>query len=150
MVGTVNANCEYFELGVRDMAQAEAEYPGWLRRLLTHPVRRLDNYRERRPAATSSSNCRSQTAASNSANQTRNAFRSLGGSCRMVCLISFTLFIISWILPVVMQRNRLPEADRGCCLVKPLKASAAWVRLLPPPKIKTRSGNPSAFPAISA
>jgi threonine dehydrogenase-like Zn-dependent dehydrogenase len=46
MVGTVNANREYFELGVRDMAQAEAEYPGWLRRLLTHPVRRLDNYRE--------------------------------------------------------------------------------------------------------
>src|SRR5213594_1382875 len=30
MVGTVNANREYFELGVRDMAQAEAEYPGWL------------------------------------------------------------------------------------------------------------------------
>src|SRR5437867_872315 len=28
MVGTVNANREYFELGVRDMAQAEAEYPG--------------------------------------------------------------------------------------------------------------------------
>ena len=46
MVGTVNANREYFELGVRDMAQAEAEYPGWLRRLLTHPVMGLDNYRE--------------------------------------------------------------------------------------------------------
>jgi glucose 1-dehydrogenase len=46
MVGTVNANREYFEMGVRDMAQAEAEYPGWLRRLLTHPVRRLDNYAE--------------------------------------------------------------------------------------------------------
>ena len=30
MVGTVNANREYFELGVRDMAQAEAEYAGWL------------------------------------------------------------------------------------------------------------------------
>ena len=30
MVGTVNANREYFEMGVRDMAQAEAEYPGWL------------------------------------------------------------------------------------------------------------------------
>jgi len=35
MVGTVNANREYFELGVRDMAQAEAEYPGWLSKLLT-------------------------------------------------------------------------------------------------------------------
>jgi glucose 1-dehydrogenase len=46
MVGTVNANREYFELGVRDMAQAEAEYPGWLGRLLTDPVRGLDNYRD--------------------------------------------------------------------------------------------------------
>jgi threonine dehydrogenase-like Zn-dependent dehydrogenase len=46
MVGTVNANREYFELGVRDMAQAEAQFPGWLARLLTHPVRGLDNYRE--------------------------------------------------------------------------------------------------------
>jgi glucose 1-dehydrogenase len=46
MVGTVNANREYFELGVRDMAQAAAEYPGWLQRLLTHPVRGLENYRE--------------------------------------------------------------------------------------------------------
>ena len=46
MVGTVNANREYFEAGVRDMAQAEAEYPGWLARLLTHPVRGLENYRE--------------------------------------------------------------------------------------------------------
>jgi threonine dehydrogenase-like Zn-dependent dehydrogenase len=46
MVGTVNANREYFELGVRDMAQAEAEHPGWLRRLLTHPVKGLENYGE--------------------------------------------------------------------------------------------------------
>jgi threonine dehydrogenase-like Zn-dependent dehydrogenase len=46
MVGTVNANREYFELGVRDMAQAESEYPGWLGRLLTHPVKGLENYRE--------------------------------------------------------------------------------------------------------
>jgi threonine dehydrogenase-like Zn-dependent dehydrogenase len=46
MVGTVNANREYFELGVRDMAQAEAGYTGWLRRLLTHPVKGLDRYRE--------------------------------------------------------------------------------------------------------
>jgi threonine dehydrogenase-like Zn-dependent dehydrogenase len=46
MVGTVNANREYFEMGVRDLAQAEAEYPGWLKRLLTHPVKGLDNYRE--------------------------------------------------------------------------------------------------------
>lgn len=46
MVGTVNANREHFESGVRDMALAEAEYPGWLPRLLTHPVRGLENYAE--------------------------------------------------------------------------------------------------------
>jgi threonine dehydrogenase-like Zn-dependent dehydrogenase len=46
MVGTVNANREYFEMGVKDMAQAEAEYPGWLQRLLTHPVKGLENYQE--------------------------------------------------------------------------------------------------------
>ena len=46
MVGTVNANREYFEMGVRDMAQAEAEYAGWLERLLTHPVKGLENYKE--------------------------------------------------------------------------------------------------------
>ena len=46
MVGTVNANREYFELGVRDMSQAEEEYPGWLGKLLTHPIKGLDNYRQ--------------------------------------------------------------------------------------------------------
>jgi len=46
MVGTVNANREYFEAGVRDMAQAESEYPGWLPRLLTDPVDGLQNYEE--------------------------------------------------------------------------------------------------------
>jgi threonine dehydrogenase-like Zn-dependent dehydrogenase len=44
MVGTVNANREYFEAGVRDLSQAELEYPGWLQRLLTHPVKGLGNY----------------------------------------------------------------------------------------------------------
>ncbi|HYK42837.1 MAG TPA: glucose 1-dehydrogenase [Thermoanaerobaculia bacterium] len=44
MVGTVNANREYFESGIRDMAQAEAQYPGWLSRLLTHRVEGLANY----------------------------------------------------------------------------------------------------------
>ena len=46
MVGTVNANREYFEMGVGDMAQAEAEYPGWLSQLLTDPVKGLENYTE--------------------------------------------------------------------------------------------------------
>ncbi len=44
MVGTVNANREYFEMGVGDLSQAEAEYPGWLNKLLTHPVKGLENY----------------------------------------------------------------------------------------------------------
>jgi len=46
MVGTVNASREYFETGVGDMAQAEAEYPGWLTKLLTDPVKGLENYTE--------------------------------------------------------------------------------------------------------
>src|SRR6201982_931505 len=46
MVGTVNANREYFEMGVGHMSQAEAEYPGWLNKLLTDPVRGLENYSE--------------------------------------------------------------------------------------------------------
>jgi len=44
MVGTVNANREYFETGARDMAQAVLEYGDWLLRLLTHPVSGLENY----------------------------------------------------------------------------------------------------------
>jgi threonine dehydrogenase-like Zn-dependent dehydrogenase len=46
MVGTVNAAREHFEEGVRDMAKAEAEYPGWLARLLTHPVKGLENFEQ--------------------------------------------------------------------------------------------------------
>jgi threonine dehydrogenase-like Zn-dependent dehydrogenase len=46
MVGSVNASRENFETGVRDLSQAEAEYPRWLRRLLTDPVRGLDRYHE--------------------------------------------------------------------------------------------------------
>ena len=45
-VGTVNANRSHFERGVQDMSLAEAQYPGWLEPLLTHPVRGLDNYGE--------------------------------------------------------------------------------------------------------
>jgi hypothetical protein len=33
-------------MGVRDIAQGEAEYPGWLSKLLTDPVKGLENYRE--------------------------------------------------------------------------------------------------------
>lgn len=46
MVGTVNANREYFESGVKDMSQAVLEYGDWLSRLLTHPVHGLQNYAE--------------------------------------------------------------------------------------------------------
>jgi len=46
MVGTVNGNREYFEAAVRDLAMAQAQYPGWVARLLTHPVEALDNYRQ--------------------------------------------------------------------------------------------------------
>ena len=46
MVGTVNANREYFEMGVKDLAHADAQYPGWLKRLLTHPVKGLENWQQ--------------------------------------------------------------------------------------------------------
>lgn len=46
MVGTVNANREYFETGAKDMAQAVLEYGDWLSRLLTHPVKGLENHAE--------------------------------------------------------------------------------------------------------
>jgi len=43
-VGSVNANREYFETGVKDLADAELSYPGWLSKLLTHPIEGLQNY----------------------------------------------------------------------------------------------------------
>lgn len=46
MVGTVNANREYFEAGVYDLCRAELEFPGWLSKFLTHPVEGLENYAE--------------------------------------------------------------------------------------------------------
>ncbi len=46
MVGTVNANREYFESGAKDMAAAVLEYGDWLERLLTHPVDGLENYEQ--------------------------------------------------------------------------------------------------------
>ncbi|TMK87386.1 MAG: glucose dehydrogenase, partial [Actinobacteria bacterium] len=46
MVGTVNANREHFEAGVRDLAISEANYPGWLERLVTHRVAGLERFAE--------------------------------------------------------------------------------------------------------
>lgn len=43
MVGTVNASRDDFERGVDHMLAAEAFHPGWLERLLTTPVRGLDD-----------------------------------------------------------------------------------------------------------
>ena len=46
MVGTVNGNREYFEAAIRDLAMAQAQFPGWAERLLTHPVQGLENFRQ--------------------------------------------------------------------------------------------------------
>jgi threonine dehydrogenase-like Zn-dependent dehydrogenase len=45
-VGSVNANREYFEMGAKDLSQAELQFPGWLAKLLTHPVKGLENYQQ--------------------------------------------------------------------------------------------------------
>jgi len=44
VVGTVNANREHFQEGVRDLAVSEARNPGWLGRLLTHPINGLEEW----------------------------------------------------------------------------------------------------------
>lgn len=44
MFGTVNANREHFEMGVKDLALCEAMYSGWLARMLTHKVEGLENF----------------------------------------------------------------------------------------------------------
>ena len=46
MVGTVNANREHFEMGVKDLALCEAMYAGWLGKIMTHKVVGLENFAE--------------------------------------------------------------------------------------------------------
>ena len=46
MVGTVNAHRDDFVRGVDDMTKSEARYPGWLERMLTHPIDGLHNYEQ--------------------------------------------------------------------------------------------------------
>lgn len=46
MFGTVNAHRGYFKQGLGDFALAEATWPGWLGRMLTHPIQGLDNYQQ--------------------------------------------------------------------------------------------------------
>jgi threonine dehydrogenase-like Zn-dependent dehydrogenase len=43
-VGSVNASRADFERGVQDLSQTELSHPGWLARLLTHPVKGLERY----------------------------------------------------------------------------------------------------------
>ncbi|MEZ6107259.1 MAG: hypothetical protein R3B96_14345 [Pirellulaceae bacterium] len=46
LLGSVNANREHFESGIKDLALGEVMYPGVISKILTHPVDGLDQYRE--------------------------------------------------------------------------------------------------------
>ncbi len=46
LLGSVNANREHFESGIKDLALGEVMYPGVLEKILTTPVNGLDNYQE--------------------------------------------------------------------------------------------------------
>jgi threonine dehydrogenase-like Zn-dependent dehydrogenase len=46
LLGSVNANREHFEMGIRDLALGEMMFPGVLSRILTTPIDGLDNYQE--------------------------------------------------------------------------------------------------------
>jgi glucose 1-dehydrogenase len=46
LLGSVNANREHFEMGIRDLALGEMMFPGVIQRILTNPVNGLENYRE--------------------------------------------------------------------------------------------------------
>ncbi len=46
LLGSVNANRDHFEAGIKDLALGEVMYPGVLQKILTSPVAGLDNYAE--------------------------------------------------------------------------------------------------------
>ncbi len=46
LLGSVNANRDHFEMGIRDLALGEMMYPGVLKQILTNPVEGLDGYEE--------------------------------------------------------------------------------------------------------
>lgn len=46
LLGSVNANREHFESGIRDLALGEMMYPGVVQQILTNPVEGLDRYEE--------------------------------------------------------------------------------------------------------
>lgn len=46
LLGSVNANREHFELGIRDLALGEVMYPNVIEKILTNPVDGIDNFSE--------------------------------------------------------------------------------------------------------
>jgi threonine dehydrogenase-like Zn-dependent dehydrogenase len=46
LLGSVNANREHFEMGIRDLALGEMMFPDVIQRILTHPLDGLDSYQE--------------------------------------------------------------------------------------------------------
>lgn len=44
LLGSVNANREHFESGIRDLALGEVMYPGVIQKILTNPIRGLENF----------------------------------------------------------------------------------------------------------
>lgn len=46
LLGSVNANDEHFEMGIRDLALGEMMFPGITEKILTNPVDGLDQYQE--------------------------------------------------------------------------------------------------------
>jgi threonine dehydrogenase-like Zn-dependent dehydrogenase len=46
LLGSVNANHEHFESGIKDMALGEVMFPGVLEKILTNPVDGLEQYQE--------------------------------------------------------------------------------------------------------
>lgn len=46
LLGSVNANSDHFESGIKDLALGEVMYPGVLQKILTSPVDGLDNFAE--------------------------------------------------------------------------------------------------------
>jgi threonine dehydrogenase-like Zn-dependent dehydrogenase len=45
LLGSVNANREHFEMGIKDLALGEVMFPGVIERILTTPIRGLANYK---------------------------------------------------------------------------------------------------------
>lgn len=46
IVGSVNANREYFEMGIKDLCFAQFQWPTWLNKLLTDKVKGMENVQE--------------------------------------------------------------------------------------------------------